>query len=59
MRALFQFFRDLALWILFFIIVYIIAGIQTIIIVIALGLFFKYAHKVAKDAEAVQKELKR
>ncbi len=44
---------------LIFAVIYIIAGIQTLIIVIALGLWFKYAEKVAKDAEDVQRELKR
>jgi len=59
MSALFQFFKDLLVWIAIFFIVYMIAGIQTILIVIALGLFFKYAERVARDAEKVQKELKR
>ncbi len=59
MDAVFQFFRDLLIWLAVFYFIYLIAGIQTIIIVIALGLFFKYAERVARDAENVQKELKR
>lgn len=59
MGAIFNFFRDLAIWIAIFLLIYFIAGIQTLIIVIALGLWFKYAQRVAEDAEKVQKELKR
>ncbi len=59
MGAVFQFFKDLTIWILIFTVIYIIAGIQTLIIVIALGLWFKYAEKVARDADKVQRELKR
>lgn len=59
MGPIFRFFKDLTLWMLIFAVIYIIAGIQTLIIVIALGLWFKYAEKVAKDAEDVQRELKR
>lgn len=59
MSAISQFFIDLTIWLIVFFFIYLIAGIQTIVIVIALGLFFKYAERVAKDAEKVQKELKR